>query len=86
LARHFKNLDQVEVRLIAELEMNPKQTHAELASKLGPSQPTVRAKLQGLFDCQGELDDVLLEAARASDDPEFRKLARGSGRHEQGPA
>jgi len=40
----------VEVRLIAELEMNPKQTHAELASKLGLSQPTVRAKLQRLFD------------------------------------
>ena len=40
----------MEVRLIAELEMNPKQTHAELASKLGLSQPTVRAKLQRLFD------------------------------------
>ncbi len=50
LVRHFNNLDQVEVRLIAELEMNPKQTHAELSSKLGLSQPTVRAKLQRLFD------------------------------------
>jgi len=50
LVRHFNNLDQVEVRLIAELEMNPKQTHVELASKLGLSQPTVRAKLQRLFD------------------------------------
>lgn len=50
LVRYFKNLDQVEVRLISELEMNPKQTHAELASKLGLSQPTVRAKLQRLFD------------------------------------
>ncbi len=50
LVRHFSDLDHVEVRLIAELEMNPKQTHAELASKLGLSQPTVRAKLQRLFD------------------------------------
>ncbi len=29
----------------------------------------------GVFDCQGELDDALLEAARSSDDPEFRKLS-----------
>jgi Lrp/AsnC family transcriptional regulator for asnA, asnC and gidA len=50
LVRHFHNLDQVEVRLIAELEINPKQTQAELALKLGLSQPTVRAKLQRLFD------------------------------------
>jgi Lrp/AsnC family transcriptional regulator for asnA, asnC and gidA len=50
LVRRFNNLDQVEVRLIAELEMNPTRTHAELASKLGLSQPTVRAKLQRLFD------------------------------------
>ena len=49
---HFNNLDQVEVRLIAELEKNPKQTHAELASKLGLSQPTARAKLQRLFDAE----------------------------------
>jgi Lrp/AsnC family transcriptional regulator for asnA, asnC and gidA len=50
LVRHFNSLDPVEVRLIAELEMNPKQTHAELASKLGLSQPTVRTKLQRLFE------------------------------------
>lgn len=48
--RHFTELDQVEVSLIAELEKNPKQTNAGLASKLGLSQPTVRAKLQRLFD------------------------------------
>ncbi len=30
--------------------MNPKQTHAELASKLSFSQPTVRTKLQRLYD------------------------------------
>lgn len=50
LLRHFNKLDQVEVRLIAELEMNPKQTQSELALKLGLSQPTVGAKLQRLFD------------------------------------
>ncbi len=50
LVRHFSDLDQVEVRLIAELEMKPKQTHAELALKLGLSRPTVRAKLQRLYD------------------------------------
>jgi flavodoxin len=33
------------------------------------------ADVVGVFDCQGELDDGLLEAARSSDDPEFRKLA-----------
>ena len=33
------------------------------------------ADVVGVFDCQGELDDALLEAARSSDDPEFRKLA-----------
>jgi DNA-binding Lrp family transcriptional regulator len=48
--RHFTKLDQDEVSLIAELENNPKQTHAGLASKLSLSQPTVRAKLQRLFD------------------------------------
>ncbi len=48
--RKFNNLDQEEVQLIAELEMNPKQTHAELSSKLGLSLPTVRSKLQNMFD------------------------------------
>lgn len=52
LVRHFRDLDQVEVSLIAELEMNPKQTQTELALKLGLSQPTVGAKLQRLFDDQ----------------------------------
>jgi len=34
------------------------------------------ADVAGMFDCQGALDDALLEVARSSDDPEFRKLAK----------
>jgi flavodoxin len=33
------------------------------------------ADVVGMFNCQGELDDALLEVSRTSDDPEFRKLA-----------
>jgi flavodoxin len=38
------------------------------------------ADVVDMFDCQGEVDEGLLEAARASDDPEFRSLAEaGAG-------
>lgn len=38
------------------------------------------SNVAGMFDCQGELEDSLLEVARASDDPEFRNLAEvGAG-------
>ena len=50
IKQEFDTLDQTDVRLIAELESDPRQPHTEIASKLGLSRDTVRARLQKLLD------------------------------------
>lgn len=42
-------VDETDLRLIAELETSPKQTHAAIASKLGLSRATVQSRLQRLY-------------------------------------
>src|SRR5512136_3335437 len=48
--REFETLDKTDIRLIAELEADPRQPHTEIASKLGLSRDTVRARLERLLD------------------------------------
>jgi len=48
--REFDSLDKTDIRLIAELEADPRQPHTEIASKLGLSRDTVRARLERLLD------------------------------------
>jgi DNA-binding Lrp family transcriptional regulator len=48
--RPFDSLDKTDIRLIAELESDPRQPHTEIASKLGLSRDTVRARLERLLD------------------------------------
>ncbi len=43
-------LDAMQMRIIAELETNPRQTHTELAKKLGIVRHTVRRKLNTLLE------------------------------------
>ncbi|MDM8000564.1 MAG: Lrp/AsnC family transcriptional regulator [Dehalococcoidia bacterium] len=50
IKQEFDALDQTDVRLIAELETDPRQPHTEIAQKLGMSRDTVRARLQRLLD------------------------------------
>lgn len=50
--REFDSLDQTDIRLIAELEADPRQPHTEIASKLGLSRDTVRARLDKLLDAR----------------------------------
>ncbi len=44
------NIDPTDLKLIAELEANPRQPNTETASKLGLSRSTVQARLQKLYD------------------------------------
>jgi DNA-binding Lrp family transcriptional regulator len=46
----FDRLDEVDVKLIAELETNPRRAYTEIASNLGLSRDTVRTRLQRLLD------------------------------------
>jgi DNA-binding Lrp family transcriptional regulator len=48
--REFDSLDKTDIRLIAELEADPRQPHTEIASKVGLSRDTVRARLERLLD------------------------------------
>ena len=50
IIRGFDGLDQTDIRLIAELEANPRQPHTEIASRLGLSRDTVRARLERLLE------------------------------------
>ncbi len=43
-------LDVVQLKLLRELENNPRQSHTQLAKKLGIVRHTVRRKLDGLLD------------------------------------
>ena len=52
IKREFEGLDQTDVRLIAELESNPRQPHTEIASRMGLSRDTVRARLERLLDAR----------------------------------
>ena len=44
-----KSLDELDIRLMQQLELNGRQTVTKLAEKLGTSQITVRKKLNGLL-------------------------------------
>ncbi|NQT72397.1 MAG: Lrp/AsnC family transcriptional regulator [Chloroflexi bacterium] len=44
------NIDLTDLKLIAELEANPRQPNTETASKLGLSRSTVQSRLQKLYD------------------------------------
>ena len=46
----FDRLDEIDVKLIAELEINPRRAYTEIASNLGLSRDTVRTRLQRLLD------------------------------------
>lgn len=52
IKEQFDTLDQTDVRLISELEADPRRPHTEIASKLGLSRDTVRSRLQRLLDTQ----------------------------------
>jgi Lrp/AsnC family transcriptional regulator for asnA, asnC and gidA len=43
-------LDDIQMRILGELEINPRQSHTELAKKLGIVRHTVRRKLKTLLD------------------------------------
>lgn len=43
------NVDATDERLVAEIEMDPMQTHMELASKLGLSRTTVHSRMKNLY-------------------------------------
>ncbi|MBW2145116.1 MAG: Lrp/AsnC family transcriptional regulator [Deltaproteobacteria bacterium] len=46
----FCTFDAMQMRIMGELERNPRQTHTELAGKLGIVRHTVRRKLRTLLD------------------------------------
>ncbi len=46
----FDSLDETDLKLIAELEINPRQAYTDIAAKLGLSRDTVRTRLQRLVD------------------------------------
>ncbi len=49
-SRNFPSLDQLDIKLIEELEMDVRQTYKDLAAKLGVSKPTITARVKRLID------------------------------------
>jgi len=47
---HFPSLDQLDMRLIAELELNAKQTNKAIAVKLGVDRSTIMSRFKRLVD------------------------------------
>jgi len=50
--RRFPSIDQLDIRLMTELESNANQTYKDLALKLGVSRPTVASKMRRLLDSE----------------------------------
>ena len=48
--QHFPNLDSLDIRLMAELEADARQTYKDLAAKLGVSRPTITNRVKRLLD------------------------------------
>jgi Lrp/AsnC family transcriptional regulator for asnA, asnC and gidA len=49
-SRNFPDLDQMDIRLIEELETDVRQTNNDLAVKLGVSNPTITSRVRRLLD------------------------------------
>lgn len=47
---HFPSLDQLDIRLIEELESDVRQTYKDLANKLEVSKPTITGRVKRLID------------------------------------
>ena len=47
---HFPSLDQLDIRLIEELEVDVRQTYKDLAAKLDVSIPTITGRIKRLID------------------------------------
>jgi DNA-binding Lrp family transcriptional regulator len=48
--QHFPSLDSLDIRLMAELEADARQTYKDLAAKLGVSRPTITNRVKRLLE------------------------------------